>query len=92
MSSSIPNWELGFFIGVGEMNIYLLEVKEESYSGFENYDGHVVQAKTEKKARELCPYSEEGDIWVMPVRTAIRLIGINRDQEEKVILSSFNAK
>lgn len=73
------------------MNVYLLEVKKEFDGGYDSYDSHVVQAKTERKARQLCQHGDEGDIWVMPARTIIKLIGVNEEQEEKVILSSFNA-
>jgi len=72
------------------MNIYLLRVKE-GCDDYESYDGHVVQAKSSKKARKLCPYGEEGDIWEESEKTTIELIGINNREKETVILSSFNA-
>jgi len=73
------------------MNIYLLQVKKEFDGGYDSYDAHMVQAKTERKARKLCPYGDEGEIWTMPARTTIELIGVNKQQTEKVVLSSFNA-
>ena len=73
------------------MNIYLLEVKDQFDGGYDSYDAHVVQARTAKKARQLCKYADEGDIWIAPKCATIRLIGVNKQQKEKVILSSFNA-
>lgn len=73
------------------MNIYLLELGPKVELPWDSYNAHVVQAETPRKARKLCPYGDEGDIWEKPNLTSVRGIGWNKDKKESVILSSFNA-
>lgn len=74
-------------------NIYHLKLTEKGDDKFtwDCYDEHVVIADTSKEARELCPHSDEGDIWTDSMFTKIKKIGETERKKSEVVISSFNA-
>lgn len=71
------------------MYIWLIEDKEAD--DWDIYDGHVVVAPTEDRARVLCPYADEGDIWTDKTKTVCLCLGEAIHPHERVVLSSFRA-
>lgn len=91
------------------MKIFLLTLtkKGDEYFDYDCYEGHIVVAKNENGARELCQcgtechnfhggsYSGHHDrkncIWMNRVMVSCKEIGTSTNKTPKVILSSFNA-
>ena len=73
-------------------NIYLItpSKKGEELISYDCYTGFVVIAKNEEQARELCPFADEGNIWISHKLSKCKKIG-ESNKKIQVILSSFNA-
>jgi hypothetical protein len=69
------------------MKVWVLKTKSK-HVGYDEYDAHVVVAETEGEARALCPWADEGGIWIdRELSSCEELV----PSHAGVILSSFNA-
>ncbi len=71
-----------------ERKIYLLMAKQSV--DYDSYSGHVVIANTEDEARKICPYANEGNIWVDKKGSTCVELG-KTNNKAGLILSSFHA-
>ncbi len=74
------------------MKIFLLQIKEDAYGGYDSFDSHVVIADTEDRARLMCPSGDEGKMaWQNPEASTCSIIGECSEEKMYVVISSFNA-
>ena len=75
------------------MNLYLVEQDENT--GYDTYDSFVCSARTEESARQQNPCLIEWGDWgswaSSPDKVIVTEIGKTNIDEEKIIISSFNA-
>jgi len=71
------------------MNIYLLT--RNDYVGYDEYDGKVIRAESEEKARICanCNTADEGEMWTDKKAVTCELVP--REGETEHILESFRA-
>jgi hypothetical protein len=76
--------------------LFVIELNENSFSEYDQFDGFVVRASNEKDAWELAdklvksvPYLDLKDIYFNKNRFSIKELSV--DGEDEIILASYNA-
>jgi hypothetical protein len=68
------------------MKIYLVYRTDEI--GYDEYDSHVVIAKSSKRAKELCPWADSN---LTKKEIKVKVKEIKKGKKERILLSSYNA-
>jgi hypothetical protein len=71
------------------MNLYLVEIADDTLLNWDGYDSWVVAAETEKSAFEGCIWADTNVKGIADVK--ISLIGTSTSDVPGAILGSFNA-